>query len=58
MNHSTHNNLEKSLQNPSEVRILDLSSQELETLPEEIGTFQNLEKLILFRNRLTAIPKE
>ncbi|WP_078128437.1 hypothetical protein [Leptospira alexanderi] len=47
MNHSTYNNLEKSLQNPSEVKILDLSSQELEILPEEIGSLQNLKELYL-----------
>lgn len=37
---------------------LDLSSQELHSLPPEIGQLTNLKKLCLHNNRLTSLPSE
>ncbi len=40
------------------LRALDLSSNQLTALPPELGQLANLEQLNLFRNRLTTLPPE
>ncbi|EMY12742.1 leucine rich repeat protein [Leptospira weilii str. Ecochallenge] len=54
----TYTDLTNALQNPSKVRVLNLSFQKLSTLPKEIGELQNLQTLDLFDNKLTVLPKE
>ncbi|WP_061249960.1 hypothetical protein [Leptospira alstonii] len=41
-----------------DVRILDLSEQNLTVLPKEIGRLKDLQYLNLSYNRLTLLPKE
>ncbi len=48
----------KALQNPLDVRVLELSEQKLKTIPKEIGQLQNLQELNLWNNQLTTLPKE
>ncbi|WP_234369420.1 hypothetical protein [Leptospira santarosai] len=48
----TYNDLAKALQNPKDVRILDLRGRELATLPKEIGQLKNLQELDLSYNQL------
>nr|WP_236713946.1 hypothetical protein [Leptospira interrogans] len=43
----SYKNLAKALQNPADVRNLDLSFQRLKTLPNKIGQLKNLQKLDL-----------
>ncbi|EKN87829.1 leucine rich repeat protein [Leptospira interrogans str. 2002000624] len=54
----TYMDLTKALQNPLNVRVLDLSGQNFTTLPKEIEQLKNLQKLYLFDNRLKTLPKE
>ncbi|EMF83867.1 leucine rich repeat protein [Leptospira weilii serovar Topaz str. LT2116] len=54
----TYTDLTKALQNPSKVRVLNLSGQELATLPKEIGQLQNLQELYLNGNQLKTLPSE
>ncbi len=53
-----YKDLAEALQNPKDVRILDLSENRLTTLPKEIGKLQKLQKLYLNENRLITLPKE
>ncbi|EMO85710.1 E-cadherin-binding leucine-rich repeat protein LRR20 [Leptospira santarosai] len=53
-----YKDLAEALQNPKEVRILDLSENQLTTFPKEIGQLQKLQKLYLNENRLITLPKE
>ncbi len=53
-----YKNLTKALQNSSNVRVLDLSFQNLTTFPKEIGQFKNLQRLDLSGNELTVLSKE
>ncbi|WP_025182166.1 leucine-rich repeat domain-containing protein [Leptospira kirschneri] len=53
-----YHNLNKALQNPMDVRTLDLSKNQLTTLPKEIRKLQKLEKLYLKNNQFTTFPKE
>ncbi|EMY16388.1 hypothetical protein LEP1GSC043_2308 [Leptospira weilii str. Ecochallenge] len=50
--------LTKALQNPSKVRVLDLTGQKLTTFPREIVQLQELKKLLLRWNRLATLPKK
>ncbi|URD70712.1 leucine-rich repeat domain-containing protein [Leptospira borgpetersenii] len=54
----TYHNLTEALQNPTDVRILDLSNKRLKTLPKEIGELQNLTVFNLYVNQLKTLPKE
>lgn len=53
-----YKDLAEALQNPKEVRILDLNENQLTTLPKEIGKLQNLQELGLSGNQLITLPKE
>lgn len=50
--------IQKGLNNPLEVRVLDLKGQGLNALPSEIAAFKNLEILILTNNNLVSLPPE
>ena len=50
--------LEEALANPEDVTELNLSGEERENLPSEIGLLTNLTELILCENNLTALPSE
>ncbi|MFQ3962329.1 leucine-rich repeat domain-containing protein, partial [Leptospira borgpetersenii] len=50
--------LTKALQNPLDVRVLDLREQKLTILPKEIWQLKNLRELRLDNNQLTTLPKE
>lgn len=54
----TYRDLTKVLQNPLNVRVLDLNGQKLTTLPEEIGQLKNLQVLELNNNQLTTLSEE
>ncbi|WP_061232945.1 leucine-rich repeat domain-containing protein [Leptospira noguchii] len=54
----TYRNLTEALQNPKDVRILNLNGSKLATLSKEIGKLQNLQELNLGFNQLTTLPKE
>jgi len=51
-----YTNIDKALKKVTEVYILDLSSQGLESIPKTISRFRNLQKLILTDNQLTEFP--
>ncbi|EMM76696.1 leucine rich repeat protein [Leptospira santarosai str. 2000030832] len=53
-----YKDLAEALQNPKDVRILDLSENQLTTLPKEIGKLQKLQELYLSGNQLTTLPRE
>ncbi|EMN02337.1 leucine rich repeat protein [Leptospira noguchii str. 1993005606] len=54
----TYRNLTEALQNPKDVRILNLNGSKLATLSKEIGKLQNLQVLNLGFNQLTTLPQE
>ncbi|UOG59624.1 leucine-rich repeat domain-containing protein [Leptospira noguchii] len=54
----TYRNLTEALQNPKDVRILNLNGSKLATLSKEIGKLQNLQVLNLGFNQLTTLPNE
>ncbi|EMJ37477.1 leucine rich repeat protein, partial [Leptospira interrogans str. FPW1039] len=54
----TYRDLTKALQNPLNVRVLNLSGEKLTALPKEIGQLKNLQELNLKWNLLTVLPKE
>ncbi|MCR8640909.1 hypothetical protein BEN44_20390, partial [Leptospira interrogans serovar Ricardi] len=53
-----YQDLTKALQNPLDVRVLDLSEQKLKALPKKIGQLKNLQELNLWNNQLITLPKE
>ncbi|EMY16264.1 leucine rich repeat protein [Leptospira weilii str. Ecochallenge] len=53
-----YHNLTEALQNPTDVQILYLNSNQLITLPKEIGKLKKLRELHSYNNQLKAIPKE
>ncbi|EMN29254.1 leucine rich repeat protein [Leptospira interrogans serovar Pyrogenes str. L0374] len=53
-----YQNLTKALKNPTDVQTLDLSNNQLITLPKEIGQLKELEWLSLSKNQLKTLPKE
>ncbi len=53
-----YHNLTEALQNPTDVQILYLNSNQLITFPKEIGKLKSLQKLYLSNNQLTTFPKE
>ncbi|EMK11914.1 leucine rich repeat protein, partial [Leptospira kirschneri serovar Bim str. PUO 1247] len=53
----TYLDLTEAIQNPLDVRVLDLNGQKLTTLPKEIGQLKNLYDLNLDENPLGAFPK-
>jgi len=53
----TYYNLEEALANPALVYKLNLSGQDIGSLPESIGGLQNLEYLILKYNYLINLPE-
>ncbi len=55
LNAQSFKNLEKALQNPTEVRELILRRDKLQTVPVEIAQFQNLEILDLSKNDLDSL---
>ncbi|MDO6384042.1 E-cadherin-binding leucine-rich repeat protein LRR20 [Leptospira santarosai] len=52
-----YKDLAEALQNPKEVRILDLSENQLTILPKEIGKLKNLRWLSL-KNNTALIPQK
>ncbi|WP_001011267.1 leucine-rich repeat domain-containing protein, partial [Leptospira interrogans] len=52
----TYMDLTKALQNPLNVRVLDLSGQNFTTLPKEIEQLKNLQELDLRDNQLATFP--
>jgi leucine-rich repeat protein SHOC2 len=50
--------LSEALQNPDEVRVLDLSNQNLNEIPAEIAKLKKLQLLELQNNKIEYIPKE
>lgn len=51
-----YTNLEEALKNPDVVYALDLSNNDLNTIPDSIALFINLEELILDSNNIEVIP--
>jgi tetratricopeptide (TPR) repeat protein len=49
--------LNEALKNPYEVYFLDLSEQDLQSLPQSIGSLTNLRRLDLSNNSLTQLPE-
>ncbi|EKO16979.1 leucine-rich repeat domain-containing protein [Leptospira kirschneri] len=54
----TYMDLTEAIQNPLDVRVLNLWNNQLTTLPKEIGQLKNLRELLLRHNQLTTVPKE
>lgn len=50
-----HTDLNTALEKPDQVFLMDLSGQGLKEFPEEVFKFENLEKLDIRKNELTAI---
>jgi Leucine-rich repeat (LRR) protein len=50
--------LEEALQTPLKVYKLDLSSNQLKTLPKEMAELKNLKTLDLSNNQFNTLPKE
>ncbi len=55
---NVYHDFSDALKNPMNVRILDLSDNQLATLPNEIGKLENLEKLNLVNNQLAVLVQE
>ncbi len=53
---SVYFSMEKALQNPENVRTLDLSFQAISDLPDVFQEFPNLETLILRNNKIQSLP--
>ena len=53
-----YTDLDQALANPEDVTELDLSKQNLESLPTEIGKMKNLVSLNLSGNKLIVLPDE
>ena len=51
-------NLDKALKDPNKVYILDLSGQDLDKLPRDIGRFRRVQILKLTNNNLSELPRE
>lgn len=51
-----YKSLSEALQEPEKVRVLKLSYQFLDSLPDIFHRFVNLEELILNNNRLESLP--
>ena len=49
---SRYTNLNRALSNADEVKILDLSRDQLKKIPEGVFELKNLEELILFKNNI------
>lgn len=49
--------LEEAMQNPDSVFILTLKKQKIESFPEEIFMFKNVQKLDLSKNKIQLIPR-
>ncbi|UOG51018.1 leucine-rich repeat domain-containing protein [Leptospira noguchii] len=54
----TYFDLTEAIQNPLDVRVLNLSIRKLKTLPNEIGQLKNLRELNLSYNQFTTLPNE
>lgn len=52
-----YRSLDKALANKNNVKLLDLSNQELEVIPEGVFELIHLEVLILNNNKLEKIPR-
>jgi Leucine-rich repeat (LRR) protein len=53
-----YTSLDKALENIKGIRILDLSKDGLNEIPQEVFQLVNLEELILFKNKIKQIPPQ
>ncbi len=53
-----YKNIEDAKKNPEKVFVLNLADKELNEFPKEILNFKNLQKLVLFGNKIKSLPKE
>ncbi|EMP08917.1 leucine rich repeat protein, partial [Leptospira interrogans serovar Pyrogenes str. 200701872] len=54
----TYRDLTEAIQNPLDVRVLELNNNQLKTFPKEIGQLKNLLALYLNYNQLKTLSKE